>query len=58
MAETNANGEIPHLREDFYATKPTRWTLFLRTFLPWQALRFAVINIKMMRVIHRSHRGH
>jgi hypothetical protein len=24
----------------FYATKPTRWTVFLRTFVPWQLLRF------------------
>ncbi len=48
----------PYLRDDFYATKPTRFTVFLRTFLPWQALRFAVINLKMLRIIARSHRGH
>ena len=48
----------PHLRDDFYATKPTRFTVFLRTFLPWQFVRFAVINLKMLRIIGRSHRGH
>lgn len=40
-----------------YATKPTRWTLFLRTFLPWQAWRFLWINAKMIRIIGRAHRG-
>ncbi len=39
----------------FYATKPTRWTLFLRTFVPWQMLRFAAINLKMIAMIRRSH---
>ena len=37
-----------------YVTTPTRRTLFLRTFLPWQAWRFARINLKMMRIIRRS----
>jgi hypothetical protein len=34
---------------------PTRWTVFLRTFLPWQLVRFGVINLKMFRLIWRSH---
>lgn len=44
-----------HLRESFYATTPTRFTVFLRTFLPWQAWRFAMINLKMLRIIGKSH---
>ena len=48
----------PHLTEQFYATKPTRFTVFLRTFLPWQLVRFAFINLKMLRIIRRSHGGH
>jgi hypothetical protein len=39
----------------FYATHPTRRTLFLRTFLPWQLWRFAIINLKMIGIIRRSH---
>ena len=31
--------------------------MFLRTFLPWQAWRFAVINLKMLDIIRRSHNG-
>ena len=36
----------PHLRPWFYATKPTRWTRFLRTFIPWQIVRFCVFQLK------------
>jgi hypothetical protein len=43
--------------EWLYATKPTRWTLFWRTFLPWQAWRFLWINAKMIRIISRGHSG-
>ncbi len=37
------------------APVPTRWTVFLRTFVPWQMVRFVVINLKMFRLIWRSH---
>jgi len=37
-----------------YVTRPTRWTVFLRTFVPWQLWRFARINLKMIRIIWRS----
>jgi hypothetical protein len=37
-----------------YVTRPTRWTLFLRTFVPWQLWRFVRINAKMIRIIRRS----
>jgi hypothetical protein len=41
-----------------YVTNPTKRTLFLRTFLPWQLWRFAAINLKMIGIIRRSHRSH
>ena len=47
--------ERAQLGPSFYATKPTRGTLFLRTFLPWQIWRFLVINLKMVTIIGRSH---
>ena len=37
-----------------YVTRPTRWTRFTRTFIPWQLWRFARINLKMIRIIHSS----
>ena len=39
-----------------YVTRPTRWTIFLRTFVPWQLWRFARINLKMLGIIFRSGR--
>lgn len=44
-------------RDWFQATRPTRLTLFLRTFLPYQVWRFALLNLKMVRIIWRSHHG-
>ncbi len=38
-----------------YATQPSRGTLFWRTFLPWQLLRFAVVNLLMIKMIFKSH---
>jgi hypothetical protein len=38
-----------------FATRPTGFTRFLRTCIPWQMFRFAVINLKMVRIILKSH---
>jgi hypothetical protein len=35
--------------------RPTRRTLFWRTFLPWQLIRFVIINLRMTKMIRRSH---
>ena len=50
----------PHVAEtkQFYVTKPTRATVFMRTFVPWQLWRFVVINLKMIGMIRLSHRTH
>jgi len=37
-----------------YVTRPTRWTLFTRTFIPWQLWRFLRINLKMIRIIRST----
>ena len=36
-----------------YVTRPS-WTLFTRTFVPWQLWRFVRINLKMLGIIRRS----
>ncbi len=41
----------------FLVPTPTRGTLFFRTFAPWQLLRFAWINLKMIRMIHIGNHG-
>ena len=43
------------LTEGAMAPVPTRGTIFLRTFIPWQIVRFVAINLKMLRLIWRSH---
>ncbi len=40
------------------APKPTGWTLFFRTFLPWQMWRFAVINLKMIQMMSLEAKHH
>ena len=40
---------------EFYAPLPSTVTLFFRTFLPWQLVRFAWINVKMIRMIGKAH---
>lgn len=49
MTEPSAPSEGP----DSYVTRPTRITVFLRTFVPWQAWRFVRINLKMIGIIRR-----
>lgn len=39
------------------APRPTKVTLFLRSFLPWQLIRFMIINLRMTIMITKSH-GH
>jgi hypothetical protein len=38
-----------------HVTVPTRGTVFLRTFIPWQLWRFVRINLRMLGIIWRSH---
>lgn len=59
MSERKAYVPVPRpqMAAAYYATKPTGWTRYLRTSLPWQLVRFVVINLKMIRIIWLSHRG-
>jgi hypothetical protein len=38
-----------------HAMKPSRAVLFWRTFLPYQLYRFIWINLRMLRMIFKSH---
>jgi hypothetical protein len=44
----------PYSRE-FFAPRPSALTLFFRTFLPWQLVRFVWVNVKMIRMIGKAH---
>ena len=52
---TTPSGDLGRTQESFFATKPTGFTRFMRTCIPWQMVRFAIINLKMIRIIARSH---
>lgn len=52
MSNPNAITTTPHA---LGAMRPTRTTLFWRTFVPWQLLRFLLINLKMTVMILKSH---
>ena len=47
----------PRSLQNIYATKPTAFTRWLRVSLVWQLIRFVVLNLKMIRIIARSHRA-
>ena len=40
---------------DSIAPMPTRRTVRLRTFMPYQAYRFGMVNLKMIKMVRRSH---
>ncbi len=53
MSEKVMNKE-PY-QQAYYPPMPTRITRFMRTCLLWQAYRFMVINLKMLKLLAKSH---
>jgi hypothetical protein len=49
---------VSEINTNVYATQPTRFTIFLRTFLPWQLWRFLCINLRMMQLAAREKHLH
>ena len=41
--------------EESYPPIPTRATRFWRTFPPYQAIRFLVLNLKIMKIVVGGH---
>lgn len=37
------------------APLPTARTVWMRTFLPWQLIRFLWLNVRMIRMVGRAH---
>lgn len=42
-------------QQAFYPPSPTGWTRFMRTCVIWQLWRFLIINIKMLKLMGKSH---
>ena len=56
MSNPSTN-DAPRRGAAAFATVPTGFTRFMRTFLPWQLWRFAMINLKMLMLMRKSHHG-
>lgn len=41
--------------QGYFPPVPTGFTKFIRTCVVWQFMRFIIINIKMMKVVAKSH---
>jgi len=52
MKQIDVNGPV------YFASVPTPFTRRWRTFLPYQLLRFVLINVKMIRMLARAHADH
>lgn len=39
--------------KNYYPPVPTRFTVWMRTNLLWQVVRFLVINVKMLRMVRK-----
>ena len=41
--------------DNFTTMVPTNFVRFMRTCIIWQAIRFVIINLKMLAVVKKSH---
>jgi hypothetical protein len=41
--------------QEHYAPMPTKTTLFRRNFIPWQIVRFFVLNLKILKIVVKGH---
>ncbi len=53
--EMEGRNRIEPYTETFFPPVPTRFTRRMRVSFIWQTFRFAVINLKMIRMIRKSH---
>lgn len=49
------NNNAKPYEQAYFPPKPSGFTKFMRTCVIWQFIRFIAINLKMMRVISKSH---
>ncbi|MCK9450779.1 MAG: hypothetical protein M0Q90_03745 [Bacteroidales bacterium] len=49
------NRPVVPYSEESYPPMPTANTQFWRRFVPWQLIRFFVLNIKILRIVAGGH---
>jgi len=53
--KTMKNRPVVPYSEESYPPMPTANTQFWRRFVPWQLIRFFVLNIKILRIVAGGH---
>ena len=43
-------------QQAYYPPVPTVFTRAMRTSIPWQLIRFVVINLRILKLMTRAHR--
>jgi len=46
---------IDKYSDQYYPPTPTNTTLFWRRFMPFQFIRFLILNYKIMKIVVRGH---
>ncbi len=44
-------------QQAYYPPVPTGFTLFMRNFVPWQFVRFLVINFRILKLLMKTDHG-
>jgi hypothetical protein len=58
IKEQNMPGKITNrepYQQAYYPPAPTGFTRYMRTSLIWQSFRFLVINLKILKLMAKSH---
>jgi hypothetical protein len=49
------NEYVPYSKEARSFMSPTKYSVFIRTFIPWQLAKFVYYNLKMLFVLSKGH---
>ncbi len=51
----NITEYVPYSKEARSFMAPTKTTVFIRTFIPWQIIKFVYYNLKMIKILSKGH---
>jgi hypothetical protein len=46
---------IDKYSEQYYPPTPTNFTLFMRKFIPFQIIRFWILNYRIIKIVAKGH---
>lgn len=54
------NNQVPENKrpyeQGYFPSKPSKFVLFMRTFVLWQFVRFCFLNLKIGRLLMKGHK--